>query len=152
MYDFFLIMHIFGFSLIIGWGAGMMLLPIISANTKEAPGVEFVWRMLLKGDIIYQPAALLVLISGIGLIVVGNFPFFGTPWLLAHVVGFVVIVGYGIWMSQKYSVPLWRMAERDMEAGQISEEALALLRQKNIAFLIWFAIILAQLSLPFLGR
>ena len=63
-----------------------------------------------------------------------------------------MIVGYGIWMSQKYSVPLWKMAERDMEAGQISEEALALLKQKNIAFMIWFAIILLQVSLPFLGR
>ena len=152
LYDLLKIMHIAGFSLIIGWGAGMFMLPNLSTNTKDVRGVEFVWRMLLKGDYIYQPAALMVIISGIGLIIVGKFPFFSTAWLIVHVILFVVIVGYGIWMSQKYSVPLWEIAERDIEAGQISEEALALLRQKNRAFIIWFVIILVQVSLPFLAR
>lgn len=77
---------------------------------------------------------------------------FNTPWLIVHIVLFVVIVGYGIWMSQKYSVPLWRMAEKDLEAGQVSAEAMALLQQKNIAFIIWFLIILVQISLPILAR
>lgn len=151
-YDIFKIMHIAGFSLMIGWGAGVMLLPIVSANTRDPRGIEFMWRMILKEDYIFQPATILVLVSGIGQILIGKFPFFSTTWLIIHAVLFVVIVGYGIWMSQKYSVPLWRLAERDMEAGEVSEEALALLRQKNIAFVIWFVILLAQISVPFLLR
>jgi len=152
LHDILRIMHIAGFSLMIGWAAGVLMLPIVSANTKDPRGVEFMWRMILKEDYIFQPAALLVLISGIGQIIVTKYPFFNTPWLIVHVVLFVVIVGYGMWMSQKYSVPLWKLAERDMEAGQVSDEAMALLRQKNISFIIWFVIILVQVSLPFLAR
>ena len=152
LYDILRITHIIGFSLMIGWAAGVLMLPIVSANTKDPRGVEFMWRMILKEDYIFMPAAILVLLSGIGQIIVGKYPFFGTPWLVTHVVLFVVIVGYGMWMSQKYSVPLWQMAEKDIEAGQISAQALNLLRQKNIAFGIWFVIILVQVSLPFLAR
>ncbi len=145
-----LIVHIVGFSLMIGWGAGVLMLPIVAANTKDPRGVEFMWRMILKEDYIFMPATILVLLSGIGQIIAHGYPLFKTPWLLVHIVLFVVIVGYGMWMSQKYSVPLWRMAEKDMEAGQVSAEAMALLRQKNIAFIIWFIIILVQVSLPVL--
>ena len=99
-----------------------------------------------------MPATILVLLSGIGQIFVAGYPFFNTYWLIAHVVLFVIIVGYGMWMSQKYSVPLWRMAEKDIEAGEFSAEAMALLRQKNIAYGIWFVIVLVQISLPFLAR
>ena len=150
--DILLITHIAGFSLMIGWGAGVMMLPIVAANTKEPRGIEFMWRMILKEDYIFQPATILVLLSGIGQIIVGKYAFFSTTWLIFHVVLFVVIVGYGMWMSQKYSVPLWKLAQKDMEAGQVSAEALALLRQKNIAFIIWFVIVLVQVSLPFLAR
>jgi uncharacterized membrane protein len=136
----------------IGWAAGVLLLPIVTANTKDPRGVEFMWRMILKEDYIFMPATILVLLSGIGQIIVSKYPLFNTPWLIVHIVLFVVIVGYGMWMSQKYSVPLWRMAEKDIEAGQISAEAMALLRQKNIAFIIWFVIILVQISLPILAR
>jgi uncharacterized membrane protein len=152
LHDILRIAHIAGFSLMIGWAAGVLLLPIVSANTKDPRGVEFMWRMILKEDYIFMPATILVLLSGIGRIIVAGYPFFGTPWLIVHVVLFVVIVGYGMWMSQKYSVPLWRMAERDIEAGEVSAEALALLRQKNIAFAIWFVIVLVQVSLPILAR
>jgi uncharacterized membrane protein len=152
LHDILRIAHIAGFSLMIGWAAGVLLLPIVAANTKEPRGVEFMWRMILKEDYIFLPATILVLLSGIGRIIVAGYPFFGTPWLIVHVVLFVVIVGYGMWMSQKYSVPLWQMAEKDIEKGEVSAEALALLRQKNIAFIIWFAIILVQISLPILGR
>jgi uncharacterized membrane protein len=151
-HDILLILHIAGFSLMIGWAAGVLLLPIVSANTKDPRGIEFMWRMILKEDYIFMPATILVLLSGIGQIIVSKYPLFKSPWLIAHIVLFVVIVGYGMWMSQKYSVPLWRMAEKDMEAGQVSDEAMALLRQKNIAFVIWFVIILVQISLPFLAR
>jgi len=149
-YDILRIVHIIGFSLMIGWAAGVLMLPIVTANTKDPRGVEFMWRMILKEDYIFMPATILVLLSGIGLGIVGKYPFFKTPWLIVHVVLFVVIVGYGMWMSQKYSVPLWRIAEKDIEAGQVSAEALSLLRQKNIAFAIWFVIILVQVSLPIL--
>ena len=149
-HDILLIVHIIGFSLMIGWAAGVLLLPIVTANTKDPRGVEFMWRMILKEDYIFMPATILVLLSGIGQIIVSKYPLLNTPWLIAHIVLFVVIVGYGMWMSQKYSVPLWRMAEKDIEAGQVSAEALALLRQKNIAFIIWFVIILVQISLPVL--
>jgi uncharacterized membrane protein len=152
LHDILRIAHIAGFSLMIGWAAGVLLLPIVAANTKEPRGVEFMWRMILKEDYIFMPATILVLLSGIGQIIVARYPFFGTPWLIVHVVLFVVIVGYGMWMSQKYSVPLWRMAEKDIEAGEVSAEALALLRQKNIAFAIWFVIVLVQVSLPILAR
>ena len=145
-----LIVHIIGFSLMIGWAAGVLMLPIVTANTKDPRGVEFMWRMILKEDYIFMPATILVLLSGIGQIIVHGYPLFKTPWLIVHIVLFVVIVGYGMWMSQKYSVPLWRMAEKDIEAGQVSAEAMALLRQKNIAFVIWFIIILVQVSLPVL--
>jgi uncharacterized membrane protein len=151
-HDILLILHIIGFSLMIGWAAGVLMLPIVTANTKEPRGVEFMWRMILKEDYIFMPATILVLLSGIGQIIASGYPFFKTPWLIVHVVLFVVIVGYGMWMSQKYSVPLWRMAEKDIEAGQMSAEALSLLRQKNIAFAIWFVIILVQISLPILAR
>lgn len=152
MYEILRILHIAGFSMMIGWAAGVFMLPIVAANTNEPRGIEFMWRMILKEDYIFLPATLLVLLSGIGQILVVGYPFFSTTWLIVHVVLFVVIVGYGIWMSQKYSVPLWQLAERDMEAGQISAEAMNLLRQKNIAFVIWFAIILVQISLPILAR
>ncbi|MGD8804649.1 MAG: DUF2269 family protein [Chloroflexota bacterium] len=152
LHDILLILHIIGFSLMIGWAAGVLLLPIVTANTKDPRGVEFMWRMILKEDYIFMPATILVLLSGIGQIIVSKYPLFNTPWLIVHIVLFVVIVGYGMWMSQKYSVPLWRMAEKDIEAGQISAEAMALLRQKNIAFIIWFVIILVQISLPILAR
>lgn len=152
LHDILLILHIIGFSLMIGWAAGVLLLPIVSANTKDPRGIEFMWRMILKEDYIFMPATILVLLSGIGQIIVSKYPLFNTPWLIVHIVLFVVIVGYGMWMSQKYSVPLWRMAEKDIEAGQISAEAMALLRQKNIAFIIWFVIILVQISLPILAR
>lgn len=150
--DILLILHIVGFSLMIGWAAGVLLLPIVAANTKDPRGVEFMWRMILKEDYIFMPATILVLLSGIGLIIAAGYPLFNLPWLIAHIVLFVVIVGYGMWMSQKYSVPLWRLAEKDMEAGQVSAEAMALLRKKNIAFAIWFVIVLVQISLPFLAR
>lgn len=150
--DILRISHILGFSLMIGWAAGVLMLPIVAANTKDARGIEFMWRMILKEDYIFMPATILILLSGIGQIIVAGYPFFSTPWLIAHVVLFVVIVGYGIWMSQKFSVPLWRMAEKDMETGQVSAEALSLLRQKNIAFIVWFAIILVQIALPSLAR
>ena len=152
LHDILLIAHIIGFSLMIGWAAGVFMLPIVAANTKEPRGVEFMWRMILKEDYIFQPAALLVVISGIGQVIVGKYPLFNTPWLIVHIILFVVIVGYGIWMSQKYSVPLWRLAEKDQESGKLSAEALSLLRQKNIAYIVWFAIILVQVSLPFLAR
>jgi uncharacterized membrane protein len=152
IYPIIQIMHIIGFSLMIGWGAGIFMLPIVSANTKDPRGVEFMWRMILKEDYIFYPATILIVISGIGQILVGKFPLLSTPWLIAHVLLFLVIVGYGMWMSQKYSVPLWRLAEKDMETGQLSTEALSLLRSKNIAFIVWFAIILVQVSLPFLAR
>jgi len=151
MYDILRILHIIGFSLMIGWAAGVLLLPIVAANTKEPRGVEFMWRMILKEDYIFMPATILVLLSGIGQAIVAKFPLFNTPWLIVHIVLFVVIVGYGMWMSQKYSVPLWKMAEKDIEAGQVSPEAMRLLRQKNIAFIIWFVIILVQISLPVLA-
>jgi uncharacterized membrane protein len=150
--DILRIAHIIGFSLIIGWGAGVFMLPIVTAQTKDPHGVEFMWRMILKEDNIFMPAAILVLLSGIGRIIVGGYPIFSTIWLLAHIVLFVVIVCYGMWMSQKYSVPLWRMAQKDIEAGQVSAEALQLLRKKNIAYVIWFVIVLVQVSLPFLAR
>jgi uncharacterized membrane protein len=92
----------------IGWAAGVLMLPIVTANTKDPRGVEFMWRMILKEDYIFLPATILVLLSGIGLIIVAGYPFFNTTWLIVHVVLFIVIVGYGIWMSQKYSVPLWQ--------------------------------------------
>lgn len=152
LYGIIRIFHIIGFSLMIGWAAGVLMLPIVTANTKEPRGVEFMWRMILKEDYIFMPAAILVLLSGIGQIIVGRYPFFNTPWLIVHVVLFVVIVGYGMWMSQKYSVPLWRLAEKDIESGQVSAEAMSLLRQKNIAFIIWFVVILVQISLPILAR
>jgi uncharacterized membrane protein len=152
LHDILLILHIIGFSLMIGWAAGVLLLPIVAANTKDPRGVEFMWRMILKEDYIFMPATILVLLSGIGQIIVTGYPLFRTPWLLVHIVLFVVIVGYGIWMSQKYSVPLWEWAEKDIEAGQVSVEAMALLRKKNIAFTIWFLIILIQISLPILAR
>ena len=152
LYNILLIAHIVGFSMMIGWGAGVFMLPIVTANTKDLRGIEFMWRMILKEDYIFQPATLLVLLSGIGLAVVGRYPLVGSPWLIAHIILFVVIVGYGIWMSQKYSVPLWRIAEKDLESGKLSTEAMSLLRQKNIAFIVWFAIILVQVSLPFLAR
>lgn len=152
LYDILRISHIFGFSLMIGWAAGVLMLPIVTANTKDPRGVEFMWRMILKEDYIFMPATILVLVSGIGQIFVAGYPFLSTYWLIAHVVLFVVIVGYGIWMSQKYSVPLWQMAEKDIEAGQVSAEAMALLRQKNIAFGIWFVIVLVQVALPILAR
>jgi len=152
LYDILKIAHIVGFSLMIGWAAGVLMLPIVSANTKDPRGVEFMWRMILKEDYIFMPAALLVLLSGIGQIIVGKYPFFNTTWLIIHVVLFVVIAGYGMWMSQKYSVPLWKLAEKDIEAGQVSGQAMQLLRQKNIAFGIWFFIVLVQVSLPFLAR
>lgn len=151
-YDILRILHIIGFSLMIGWAAGVLMLPIVTANTKDPRGVEFMWRMILKEDYIFMPATILVLVSGIAQIFVAGYPFLNTYWLIAHVVLFVVIVGYGIWMSQKYSVPLWQMAEKDIEAGQVSAEAMALLRQKNIAFGIWFVIVLVQVSLPILAR
>jgi uncharacterized membrane protein len=135
-----------------GWAAGVLMLPIVAANTKEPRGIEFMWRMILKEDYIFMPATILVLLSGIGRIIVAGYPLFNTPWLIVHVVLFVVIVGYGIWMSQKFSVPLWRLAEKDMEAGQVSAEALSLLRKKNITFIIWFAIIVIQISLPILAQ
>ncbi len=149
-HDILQIAHIIGFSLMIGWAAGVFLLPIVAANTSEPRGIEFMWRMILKEDYIFMPATILVLLSGIGRILEAGYPLFETPWLIVHVVLFVVIVGYGIWMSQKYSVPLWQMAEKDLETGQVSDEALSLLRQKNIAFIIWFAIVLVQISLPVL--
>jgi uncharacterized membrane protein len=152
LYDILRISHIAGFSLMIGWAAGVLMLPIVTANTKDPRGVEFMWRMILKEDYIFMPATILVLLSGIGQILVARYPFFNTPWLIVHVVLFVVIVGYGIWMSQKFSVPLWRLAEKDIEAGQVSAEAMSLLRSKNIAFMIWFVIILVQISLPILAR
>jgi uncharacterized membrane protein len=152
LYDILRISHIIGFSLMIGWAAGVLMLPIVSANTKDPRGIEFMWRMILKEDYIFMPATILVLLSGIGLALILRYRFFNTYWLIAHVVLFVIIVAYGMWMSQKYSVPLWRMAEKDIEAGQFSAEAMALLRQKNIAFGIWFVIVLAQISLPFLAR
>jgi uncharacterized membrane protein len=152
LYDILRISHIAGFSLMIGWAAGVLMLPIVTANTKDPRGIEFMWRMILKEDYIFMPATLLVLLSGIGQIVAAGYPLFNTPWLIAHVVLFVVIVGYGIWMSQKFSVPLWQLAEKDIERGQVSAEAMKLLRQKNIAFIIWFAIILVQISLPVLAR
>jgi uncharacterized membrane protein len=150
--DILRIFHIIGFSMMIGWAAGVLMLPIVAANTKEPRGIEFMWRMILKEDYIFMPATILVLLSGIGRIIVAGYPLFNTPWLIVHVVLFVIIVGYGIWMSQKFSVPLWRLAEKDMEAGQVSAEALSLLRRKNIAFIIWFAIIVVQISLPILAR
>lgn len=150
--DLLRIAHIIGFSLMIGWAAGVFMLPIVAAKTQDPRGVEFMWRMILKEDYIFMPAAILVLLSGIGQIITGGFPFFNTPWLILHVVLFVLIAGYGMWMSQKYSVPLWRLAERDMEAVQVSTEAMSLLRKKNIAFVIWFIIVLVQVSLPFLAR
>ena len=150
LHDILLILHIIGFSLMIGWAAGVLLLPIVTANTKDPRGVEFMWRMILKEDYIFMPATILDLLSGIGQIIVSKYQLYKSPWLIAHIVLFVVIVGYGMWMSQKYSVPLWRMAEKDIEAGQVSAEAMALLRQKNIAFVIWFIIILVQVSLPVL--
>ena len=152
LHDILLIAHIIGFSMMIGWGAGVFMLPIVTAKTKDLRGIEFMWRMILKEDYIFQPATLLVLLSGIGQVIVGGYPLFNTPWLMAHIILFVVIVGYGIWMSQKYTVPLWRIAEKDLENGKLSAEALSLLRQKNIAFVIWFAIILVQVSLPSLAR
>jgi uncharacterized membrane protein len=152
LYDILRILHIIGFSLMIGWAAGVLMLPIVTANTKDPRGVEFMWRMILKEDYIFLPATILVLLSGIAQIIVARYPFFNTTWLIVHVVLFVVIVGYGIWMSQKYSVPLWQMAEKDIEKGQVSAEALSLLRSKNIAFVIWFVIILIQISLPILAR
>ena len=152
LYGIIRIFHIIGFSLMIGWAAGVLMLPIVTANTKEPAGVEFMWRMILKEDYIFMPATNLVLLSGIGQIIVGGYPFFNTPWLIVHVVLFAVIVGYGMWMSQKYSVPLWRLAEKDIEAGHVSTEAMTLLRQKNIAFAAWFVIILVQISLPILAR
>jgi len=151
LHDILLIAHIIGFSMIIGWGAGVFMLPIVTANTKDLRGIEFMWRMILKEDYIFQPAAILVLLSGIGQVIIGGYRL-NTPWLIVHIILFVVIVGYGIWMSQKYSVPLWRIAEQDLKAGKLSTEALSLLRQKNIAFIVWFAIILVQVSLPFLGQ
>jgi uncharacterized membrane protein len=151
LYGILRIAHVIGFSLMIGWAAGVLLLPIVAANTKEPRGVEFMWRMILKEDYIFMPATILVLLSGIGQIIVGKYPLFSTPWLIVHVVLFVVIVGYGMWMSQKYSVPLWRLAEKDMETGQVSAEAMSLLRKKNIAFIVWFVIILIQISLPILA-
>lgn len=150
MYDILRILHIIGFSLMIGWAAGVLLLPIVATNTKDPRGVEFMWRMILKEDYIFVPATILVLLSGIGQIIVAKLPLFTMPWLIIHVVLFVVIVGYGIWMSQKFSVPLWRLAEKDIEAGQVSAEAIRLLRQKNVAFAVWFAIVLVQISLPVL--
>jgi uncharacterized membrane protein len=150
--DILRILHIIGFSMMIGWAAGVLMLPIVAANTKEPRGIEFMWRMILKEDYIFMPATILVLLSGIGRIIVAGYPLFNTPWLIVHVVLFVVIVGYGIWMSQKFSVPLWRLAEKDMEAGQVSAEALSLLRKKNITFIIWFAIIVIQISLPILAQ
>ena len=150
--DILRISHIIGFSLMIGWAVGVLLLPIVAANTKDPRGVEFMWRMILKEDYIFMPATILVLLSGIGQIIVAGYPLFNTPWLIVHVVLFVVIVGYGVWMSQKFSVPLWRLAEKDIETGQVSAEAMSLLRRKNIAFIIWFAIILIQISLPILAR
>lgn len=152
LYDILRITHIIGFSLMIGWAAGVLMLPIVTANTKDPSGVEFMWRMILKEDYIFMPATLLVLLSGIGQIIVARYPFFNTPWLIVHVVLFVVIVGYGMWMSQKFSVPLWQLAEKDIERGQVSPEAMSLLRQKNIAFMIWFIIIIIQVSLPILAR
>jgi uncharacterized membrane protein len=150
--DILRILHIIGFSMMIGWAAGVLMLPIVAANTKDPRGIEFMWRMILKEDYIFMPATILVLLSGIGRIIVAGYPLFNTPWLIVHVVLFVVIVGYGIWMSQKFSVPLWRLAEKDMEAGQVSAEALSLLRKKNITFIIWFAIIVIQISLPILAQ
>lgn len=151
-YGIIRILHIIGFSLMIGWAAGVLMLPIVSANTKDPRGVEFMWRMILKEDYIFMPAAILVLLSGIAQIIVGRFPLLSTTWLIVHIVLFVVIVAYGMWMSQKYSVPLWRIAERDIENGEVSKEALSLLRSKNIAFGIWFAVVLVQISLPILAR
>lgn len=150
LHDLLLITHIIGFSMMIGWAAGVLMLPIVSANTRDPRGVEFMWRMILKEDYIFIPATILVLLSGIALTIDGGYPLFKTAWLVVHIILFVVIVGYGMWMSQKYSVPLWRMAEKDIENGQISPEAMSLLRQKNIAFVIWFVIILIQISLPVL--
>jgi uncharacterized membrane protein len=152
LYDILRIAHILGFSLMIGWAVGVLMLPIVAANTKDPRGVEFMWRMILKGDYIFFPATILVLLSGIGQIIVARYPLFNTPWLIAHLVLFVVIVGYGVWMSQKFSVPLWRLAEYDIEKGQVSAEAISLLRKKNIAFIIWFAIVLVQISLIILAR
>lgn len=151
-YGIIRILHIIGFSLMIGWAAGVLMLPIVSANTKDPRGVEFMWRMILKEDYIFMPATILVLLSGIAQIIVGRFPLLSTTWLIVHIVLFVVIVAYGMWMSQKYSVPLWRIAERDIENGEVSKEALSLLRSKNIAFGIWFAVVLVQISLPILAR
>jgi uncharacterized membrane protein len=151
-YDIIRIVHIIGFSLMIGWAAGVLMLPIVSANTKDPRGIEFMWRMILKEDYIFMPATILVLLSGIAQIIVGRFPLLSTTWLIVHIVLFVVIVAYGMWMSQKYSVPLWRIAEKDIENGEVSKEALSLLRSKNIAFGIWFAIVLVQISLPILAR
>ncbi len=151
-YDILRIAHILGFSLMIGWAVGVLILPIVAANTKDPRGVEFMWRMILKEDYIFFPATILVLLSGIGQIVLARYPLFNTPWLLAHVVLFVVIVGYGVWMSQRFSVPLWRLAEKDIEKGQVSAEAMSLLRKKNIAFIIWFVIILVEISLSVLAR
>jgi uncharacterized membrane protein len=152
MHDILRIAHIIGFSLMIGWAAGVLMLPIVAANTKDPRGIEFMWRMVLKEDYIFMPATILVLLSGIGQIIEAGYPLFNTPWLIAHVVLFVVIVGYGMWMSQKFSVPLWRLAEKDIEKGQVSAEAMSLLRKKNIAFITWFAIVLVQISLPILAR
>ena len=42
--------------------------------------------------------------------------------------------------------------KRGQDLPQLSAEALRLLRQKNIAFAIWFAIVLVQISLPILAR
>ncbi|MFN2222370.1 MAG: DUF2269 family protein, partial [Candidatus Promineifilaceae bacterium] len=66
LHDILLILHIIGFSLMIGWAAGVLLLPIVSANTKDPRGIEFMWRMILKEDYIFMPATILVLLSGIG--------------------------------------------------------------------------------------
>ena len=152
LHDILRILHIIGFSLMIGWAAGVLLLPIVATNTKDPRGIEFMWRMILKEDYIFMPATLLVLLSGIGRIIAAGYPFFKMPWLIAHVVLTVVIVGYGIWMSQKFSVPLWQLAEKDIEAGQVSAESMELLRKKNIAFTVWFAVVLIQIAVPILAR
>ena len=67
-----LIVHIVGFSLMIGWGAGVLMLPIVAANTEDPRGVEFMWRMILKEDYIFMPAAVLIILSGIGQIIVSR--------------------------------------------------------------------------------
>ena len=146
MSNFFFFLHILG--AVAAFGPGFAF-PFIGAIGSKTPGsfplIAKLGEALGKKLII--PMAVLVLISGLGMVYTREINLIRSPWLLAALLIFLGALTISLGVQLPTATKLARIAEQQTQPGPPPPEAMALVKRQRITGMVLLLLFIVVLAL-----